>query len=81
MLFDLANNITEEYVKKLILYLDGQPGISKEQLKLCISGFDLFIYLMKYQYVNPKDLGNLTDLVKQLDRKDLLEKIETYSGI
>ena len=81
MLFDLADNITEVEVKKLILYLDGQPGISKGKLKLCISGFDLLKYLMNVQYVHPKDLRNLNDFVKRLNRKDLLEKIETYSGI
>lgn len=79
LLFNLADNLTKEEVKKIIFFLDEKLNYSKGKMKMCITGFDLMTVFVKAHYVSPQNLRNLYYIAEQLDRQDLVKKIEMYS--
>lgn len=79
LLFNLADNLTKEEVKKIIFFLDEKLNYSKGKMKMCITGFDLMTVFVKAHYVSPLKLRNLYYIAEQLDRQDLVKKIEMYS--
>lgn len=79
LLFNLADNLTKEEVKKIIFFLDEKLNYSKGKMKMCITGFDLMTVFVKAHYVSPLNLRNLYYIAEQLDRQDLVKKIEMYS--
>ncbi|CAE1150942.1 CASP8 [Acanthosepion pharaonis] len=79
LLFNLADNLTKEEVKKITFYLHGKLNYSKRKMDMCITGFDLMTVFVKVNYVSSQNLRNLHDVADLLVRKDLVQKIDMYS--
>ena len=74
---DLA---TSEFAK--IYYILEDDYLSKRDIETCQNNsLHLFTLLKEKQLISPSNVNFLKEIASQLQRKDLLEKLEKFEGL
>lgn len=76
ILLEISNRLEKEDVKNMMMLVvgdDGFPGHAKiEEAK---SGIDFFMLLLKHDKISADDYSELTELLSDVNRQDLVKKL------
>lgn len=78
MLFEVGEDISTDEFKSLTFLLSSEiPRAHIQKLKTV---FDLFTYMEKNEILCPEDVSILIRVLKEIDRGDLMRKVQDYQS-
>ncbi|KAL3853862.1 hypothetical protein ACJMK2_013161 [Sinanodonta woodiana] len=80
MLFNLAEDISDEDVSKIRFYLQNfVPGQQNHNISRCTTMLDAFTLCEKNGHLGERNFEIIYDMLKYIKRDDLLDKVDEYA--
>lgn len=80
MLYQISEDIGEKEFKQLKFYCTNTFDLKRKQVERIKTIFDLFVILEQGTHLNPPRTHELREMMKSLERGDLIELIDEYQG-